>query len=129
MLKGIITSNSLNDYEKEHQRASYKTIVERYIGDIVLCNKIMEIDGDSVYCNMDYLRIVHGDNPEIYQYYLCNISESVKNELIYYGLIISYSDLLECDVLCIDHYGTSWDYVLTECVIYDSWEQLEQANH
>ena len=38
------------------------------------------------------------------------------------GVIMSYSNLLDCDVLCVDHYGTSWDYVLTDCDLVDADE-------
>ena len=38
-------------------------------------------------------------------------------------IIISYSDMLECDVLLVDHYGTSWDYVSTNIDITDDIEE------
>ena len=45
------------------------------------------------------------------------------------GIILSYSNLLECDVLCVDHWGTSWDYVLTDVKLFDSYEELEKYNN
>ena len=55
---------------------------------------------------------------EIYQFYLCNLSESDISSLKELtndnnDIIISYSDMLDCDVLMVDHWGTSWDYVST----------------
>lgn len=28
-----------------------------------------------------------------------------------FGLLFTYSDLLDKYILCVDHFGTSWDYV------------------
>jgi hypothetical protein len=42
------------------------------------------------------------------------------------GLLFTYSDLLDCDVLCVDHWGTSWDYVLTGVKLFDNYEDLEK---
>lgn len=150
MLKGLLKNDKMGDYEKEHGYASYRTIVERYIGDILLCNDIIKVD-ESVYDNMilenetkyynendeeitedeyydDDNAYCENNTPEIYQYYLCDVSADYKEELKEYGLIFSYSDKLELDVLCVDHYGTSWDYILTDCRIFDTWEELEEYN-
>ena len=128
MLKGLLINNSMNEYEKEHKKASYKTIVERYINDIVLCNKIVEVD-ESIYNNFVNAYDEESDEiVEIYQYYLCNVDEDTIKLLCEYGFIFSYSDLLECDILCVDHYGTSWDIVPTSCPLFDTWEELESYN-
>ena len=34
----MVNKNKMGDYEIENKRASYKTLVEYFIGDIVLCN-------------------------------------------------------------------------------------------
>lgn len=86
---------------------NYREVVKAYVGDVVLANNIVNID-ESVWDNMEF----EGEEyPEIYQYYLCNVSDYAKEEAQEYGLIFSYSDKLECDVLCVDHFGTSWDIV------------------
>ena len=125
MKKGLIKLEKMGDYEKQQGYASYRTIVEYYIGDIVLCNNIVEID--DIWSNM-----INGYDEEteeyvdIFQYYLCNISEWNRKELEEMGIILSYSDKLDCDVLCVDHYGTSWDYVLTDVKLFDTYEELEK---
>ena len=148
MKKGLLKSDKMGDYEKEQGYASYRTIVEYFIGDIVLCNNIVNID-ESVYENMN-LEIneryynendeeiteeeyfendnAYCDNstPEIYQYYLCNINEWEAKELKEMGIILSYSDKLDCDVLCVDHFGTRWDYVLTDVKLFDDYEELKK---
>ena len=118
----LIENEKMGEYEKEQKRASYRTIVERFVGDIVLCNNICDIDC-SVYDNETYYET---NTPEIYQFYLCHVSDYEKEQAEKAGLIFSYSDKLECDVLCVDHYGTSWDYVLTDCEIVPNYETLKE---
>lgn len=141
---GLIKNNKMGEYEKKEGFASYRTLVNYYIGDIVLCNNIIEIDENVGYIeeNTRYYNeqgeeiteeeYLEDDNayadtttPEIYQYYLCNVSEWNKKQAIKAGLILSYSDMLDCDILCVDHWGTSWDYVLTNVKLFDTYEELK----
>ena len=144
---GLIKNNErMGKYEIEQGRASYKTLVDYYIGDIVLCNNIIDID-TSVYDNLEIEEKYYNENgeeiseeeyyndnnaycdnniPEIYQYYLCNVGQWDVEQAKKAGLILSYSDKLECDVLCVDHYGTSWDYVLTNVKLFDTYEDLQK---
>lgn len=124
---GLLKSDKMGQYEREQGYASYKTIVDYFIGDIVLCNKVAEID-DSIFENIEYDYKKYGElmeNFDIYQYYLCNLSDWEKERAIRFGLIVSYSDTLDCDVLCVDHFGTSWDYVLTNVKLFDTYEELQ----
>lgn len=145
---GLLKNDKMGNYEKEQGWASYRTLVDYYIGDIVLCNEIINKD-ESVYYNMiqedntkyynengeeisedeyyeDDNAYAENEQPEIYQYYLCNVSEWEKEQAEKCGLILSYSEMLDCDVLCVDHYGTSWDYVLTDVKLFDNYEELEK---
>lgn len=144
---GLIKNNEkMGQYELEQGYASYKTLVNYFIGDIVLCNNIVEIDS-SVYDNMEIEEKYYNENdeeiteeeyyndnnaycdnniPEIYQYYLCNVNKWGAEQAKKAGLILSYSDVLDCDVLCVDHWGTSWDYVLTGVKLFDNYEDLEK---
>lgn len=101
--------NELNDEEKKTGRVSYRRLIDRYIDDLVLCNNIVNIDG-ALFDNMVNIE----EDDEIYQYYLCNLSDFEREKLIEYGVSLSYSELLDCDVLLVTHYGTSWDYVMTD---------------
>lgn len=76
----------------------------------MLCSNIEKVD-NSIW---DNISIENEQDIDIYQYYLCNLSEYEKEELVNYGIIISYSNLLNLDVIMVDHYGTSWDYVMTD---------------
>lgn len=111
MKKIYVNEEELNEEEKKTGYASYATIVRRIIGDkMILCNNIVDVD-PSIWDTVDDL-----DNiDEIYQYYLCNVSEYELelNKKMGSPLIFAYSEKLGCDVLLVDHFGTGWDYVLT----------------
>ena len=148
MANVLIKNDKMGNYEKEQGWASYRTIVEYFVGDIVLCNNIVEVD-PSVYDNLlledntkyynedgeeitedqyyeDNNAYCENDTPEIFQWYLCNVSSYEKEQAEKAGLIFSYSDKLDCDVLCVDHWGTSWDYVLTNCKLVNDYEELKK---
>lgn len=125
---GLLKRDNMGEYELEHKKASYRTIVDTFIGDVLLCNNICEVD-ESVYCDAEFdYEDEDGNYIDIYQWFLCSVDEWTKNELKKYGLLFSYSNVLDLDVLCVDHFGTSWDYVLTDCPIFDTWEELEEYN-
>lgn len=118
---GFLKLESMGSYEKEKGYASYKTVIDRYISDIVLCNEIQYLD-DSIFYNVN--ENIREDYHDVYQYYLCNLSEYEKEQLTKCGIILSYSDMLMCDVLMVDHFGTSWDYVLTNVKLFDNYDDL-----
>lgn len=54
------------------------------------------------------------DNYEFYQYFIIDISYGTLEYLKECGqktLQICYSEELDCYILCVGHFGTSWDYV------------------
>ena len=123
---GLLKNKKMGDYEKTKGFASYRTIIDRFVGDIVLCNNIMSIDDsfcDNLYNGYDE---ESEEYKEIYQCYLCNINDYNKKLLLDMGIMLSYSDMLDCDILCVNHYGTSWDYVLTDVKLFDNYEDLEK---
>jgi len=100
---------------------------------LVLCNNITNID-NSIWENQRFSNFYDSETGEgcdeedenacerdIYQWYLTDCSESDVEWLEeHFGLLFTYSDLLDVWVLCVDHFGTGWDYV--ECET-----DLEQA--
>ena len=128
MKKLYVNKEDLNEKELKTGRVSYKRLVDCYVGDIVLCNNITEVD-DEIWDNVDESNLIDEDGDEIndldiYQYYICNVSEWAKEQLKGTGVILSYSKVLDCDVLMVQHWGTSWDYVMTDI----EWtENLEEA--
>ena len=94
------------------RRTTYSKAVNWLHNDYVLCNKIPEVDG-SVWGNM---RGGFDNGEEIYQWFLTDASQSDVEWLEEsFGLKFTYSKLLDCFVLCVTHYGTSWDSVPCDC--------------
>ena len=92
---------------------TYKEAVHWLHNSYVLCNNIVEID-DSLYDNMefDYYDEENDSYDEIYQWFVTDCSQwDVEYLKKHFELKFTYSDKLDCYVLCVDHFGTSWDYV------------------
>lgn len=117
----ISNKEELNSEELRTGRVSYKRIIDRYISDLVLCNNIENLEPyEELWDNMQ-----NGyEDIEIYQYYICNLTEFEKEKLLEYGIILSYSNVLDVDVLCVDHFGTSWDYVMTDVKWTDNYDEM-----
>ena len=125
-MKKFYISNveELNGEEKKTGRVSYRRIIERYISDFVLCLKINEVD-EFVWENMQNVDFDSDEEICIYQYYLCNLSDFERETLLEYGIILSYSNVLDLDVLCVDHLGTSWAYVMTDVEWSTDYEECK----
>ena len=129
-VKRLLINEKMGAYELEHKKASYRTLVNRFIGDLVLCNNIVKID-TSIWDNVLVGELYDEETesyPEIYQCYACNVGqfeidcmrELTKNNN---DIILTYSDVLDCNILMVDHYGTSWDYVLTNVELTDNYNE------
>lgn len=94
---------------------TYSIAVNWCNNDFVLCNNITEVD-PSVFDNARFnLEDEDGNYIDIYQYFLTDCSEGDVEWLEKtFDLKFSYSDLLDCFVLCVDHCGTGWNYVACE---------------
>jgi hypothetical protein len=90
---------------------SFAQAVKRFSNSFVLCNNVPEIDPsiwENAYFDFD-------DAGEIMQYYITDCSaEDVKYLSSWFGLLFAYSEVLDCFVLCVDHWGTRWDGVMIE---------------
>lgn len=89
-------------------------IAANWLGNkLILCNDIPSID-NSVFDNVRF-ELYDEENDcynEIYQWFLTDCSQSEVEYLEeHFGLQFTYSDMLGLYVLCVDHWGTSWDYV------------------
>lgn len=104
---------------------NYKTAVNWLHNSFVLCNNIKDID-DSIYDNIRYpSENEDGEWVEIYQWFITDASrEDVEWLEESFGLLFTYSDMLDCFVLCVPHWGTSWDYVPCECYNDDISDSL-----
>jgi hypothetical protein len=98
---------------------NYRVATQWMNNSYILCNDIVEKDPSVI----DNARFAWddeetGEMTDIYQWFLTDCS---KDDVIFletwFGLLFTYSDLLDLYILCVDHYGTSWDYVLTDIKI------------
>lgn len=84
--------------------------LSKIVGDNILNNSIIEETG---YENWEMYSGYFGEYQDVYQYYIITYSgakflEDYTDEIVY------YNDQLDMYVWGITHFGTSWDYVLTD---------------
>ena len=79
---------------------------------LILCNEIPNFD-ESIWENFRFDYYQDGETEkEIFQWFLTDCSENEVEWLEqHFGLLFTYSEKLDLYVLCVDHYGTAWDYV------------------
>lgn len=116
-LKMYVNLENLNEEEKRTGYVSYKRLIDRISNGIWLFNNAPKLSGyDFEYeVNSDYDE-ENDEYIDIYQYYLIDINNYMiekLNELKCKDIIIAWSETLEEYVLMVDHFGTSWDYVMT----------------
>lgn len=110
---GKAYGQKVSRYGMEHGYLDYLTL-SKIVGDCILNNEIFEYAG---YENWDLysgdVEDEDGDYYEVYQYYIITESgarflEEYTDELVY------YHERLDMYLWGITHFGTSWDYVLTD---------------
>ena len=93
---------------------TYRIATKWLDNNYILCNNIT--DDETIWDNMRFNEFNEdGDPIEIYQYFMTDASlDDVEYLEKTFGLKFTYSDKLDCFILCVDHYGTGWDYVSCE---------------
>lgn len=97
---------------------TYKEAVNWLHNNLIMQNNICEIDNE-VYDYMRFDTYNEDDRTytEIFQWFLTDCSkDDVEYLERYFGLLFTYSPLLDKYILCVDNLGTSWDYVA--CPVY-----------
>lgn len=128
-LKMYVNLDDLNEYEKEHKKISYKRLINRISNNIWLFNnapKLSEYDFEFE-IGSDYDEEA-GEFIEFYQYYLIDINPYMIEKLQKLkckDIVIAWSEKLEEYVLMVDHFGTSWDYVLTDIEYTTKYEEAD----
>lgn len=101
---------------------TYKEAVHWLHNSLIIQNDICEID-NQVYDNMRF-NSYNEDNEtdiEIFQWFITDCSENEVEFLEkHFDLLFTYSQLLDKYILCVNHWGTSWDYVA--CPVYGDKE-------
>lgn len=86
----------------------------------ILCNNIVDID-PTIWDN--FQKSIYNEEEdrytEIYQWYIADCSEMDVEWLSKkFDVLFTYSEKLDCYILAVDHFGTSWDYVA--CEVYEN---------
>lgn len=114
--------NKISDYGLQHGYVDYATLSKSF--NAVLVNDITKLFYADINGEYSEAEIINGfdyddenGNPiEIYQYFIISdngaeILKELTDEIVY------YIPLLDCYVWGVTHYGTAWDYVLTDIKI------------
>lgn len=108
MYGGKVYGVEVSHYGREHGYLDYYTL-SKILGDVILNNNLMTFDG------LEW-ELVSGEDSygcDVYQTYI--ISESGYHFLNRYtDEIVYYNEELDLYLWGITHFGTSWDYVLTD---------------
>lgn len=97
---------------------TYKEAAHWLHNNLILQNDICEID-NQVYDYMRFSTYNEDDETytEIFQWFITDCSkDDVEYLEKHFGLLFTYSPLLDKYILCVDHWGTSWDCV--SCPVY-----------
>lgn len=134
--------HKVSDYALEYGRLDYATLSKCF--DCVLCNNIPMVDS-TIYDN-----VISGDFEEyfyegeeitreeaekleeegkeiernyidIFQFFI--VSDNALELLKEAGEVVLYSEKLDCYIWCVTHYGTGWDYVLTNIKLREKEDQ------
>ena len=116
----------------KNYQTNYHVAVHWLNSSLILCNDIVKVD-PSVYDNQRFSSFANEDGEDcdeetegayerdIYQWFLTDCTENEVEFLEkHFGLLFTYSDLLDIWILCVDHFGTRWSYVTIDT-------DLEQA--
>lgn len=116
LFDGRANGHKVSEYGLENGYLDYRTL-SMIVGDMVLNNNIFIHAG---YENWELASGVEEDEDgyqhEIYQYYIITYNGAQFLE-DYTDEIVFYNEKLDMYIWGITHFGTSWDYVLTDIPI------------
>lgn len=149
-----IKEKNLNEYEKQNKIISYGSLIDSMNINMVLCNKIIEVDWECLYspeydcryekcARTDFEDCTTRDDPEIYdcdncpynyenclddfyQFFIIDTNQYQIDKLRNLKALVTilWSDELDVYILAVDHYGTNWHYV-TSGVTLEKARELE----
>lgn len=110
--------NKISDYGLKHGYLDYRTLAKAF--DAVLVNDITKLFYGTI--NGEYIEPEQVNGfideseeyyPEIFQYYI--VSDAGAELLQHYtNDPVYYLPVIDCYIWGVTHFGTSWDYVLTD---------------
>ena len=124
--KKYFFGNEISAYGVKNNRVDYRALAKSF--DAVLCNDITKLFYSTI--NNEYNEIEYYNGTDyneedyyydVYQYYVISsygaeILERYTNEIVY------YLPAIDIYVWGVTHFGTSWDYVLTDIKINEEGE-------
>ena len=106
-----------NDEEKRHLKMSWSNFFQFFNIDHILCNEAAE-NLELEILNLDELEDLEG--LEIFQYYIVKYNDLDLIKLLNEPIL--YNHELDLYILGVTHWGTGWDYVLTDIDLIKSSE-------
>ena len=120
--KKYFYGHEVSSYGVEHNRVDYRTLAKCF--DAVLCNDITKLFFSTINNEYTEPELINGcdydeENDyyyDIFQYFIISeygaeILERFTDEIVY------YIPVLDMYIWGVTHWGTSWDYVLTDIKI------------
>ena len=103
--------------KKIYGYTNYETAIHWLNNSLVMCNNIPDIDVN-IWDNLPEEFFDEYEPIEVFQWFITDCSERdatyLKNT---FDIDLVYSEVFDCYILPVTHYGTSWDYV--DCPVYD----------
>lgn len=117
LFDGRAFGHKVSEYGRENGYLDYLTL-SKIVGDCILNNNIFEYAGyENWELESGEEEDVDGYYQEVYQYYI--ISDEGARLLKYYtDELVYYHEELDMYLWGITHFGTSWDYVLSNVKIF-----------
>ena len=120
--KKYFFGNEISSYGVQNNRVDYKALAASF--DAVLCNDITKLFYSTINNEYSEAELYNGydyNNEEdnyydIYQYYIISERGAVLLK-DYTDEIVYYIPVLDMYIWGVTHFGTSWDYVLTDIKI------------
>lgn len=133
MWEGRVYGHEVSDYGKEHGYLDYRTMGE-IVDDMVLCNDIIRNTWDAcgeweLYNGSDYDE-ENDCYSDIYQEFIIT-NHGAKWLADHTDEIVYYNEQLDLNVWCITHWGTGWDYVLSDVKLIEceTFKELCEFNY
>lgn len=139
----------------QEKKVSYSELVDNYLGNIVLSNELFDYLLKDSFNNGNEFEVVNGDlneyynrcgnlitreqfdeceyygtdpemrEKEFYQYYLIDSYTYKELQALTDETVVYFPDA-DAAFWCIDHWGTSWDYVYTTIELKDYTDELKR---
>lgn len=127
-LKMYVEKENLNDYEREHNKISFKRLANKLFSDMILCNNIKKLFYNTIGTEYTEPEIEIGtdydeetdEQIDVYQYFIVDFNNWTYELMTKYKeqfgkeFILYYIEELDLYILGVTHFGTGWDYVLTD---------------